>query len=102
RRKLPEVLDVDEASQLVNVPTDADALGARDHAMLELFYSSGLRLSELVGLTWRDLNLDEGLVRVLGKGSRTRLVPVGRFAVAALRELAAAAPHADPGSPVFV
>ncbi len=101
RRKLPEVLDVDEASQLVDVPTDVD-LGARDHAMLELFYSSGLRLSELVGLTWRDLNLDEGLVRVLGKGSRTRLIPVGRFAVAALRELAAAAPHADPGSPVFV
>ncbi|HET7664194.1 MAG TPA: tyrosine recombinase XerC [Rhodanobacteraceae bacterium] len=101
RRKLPQVLDADEAAALVEVPTDADALGVRDRAMLELFYSSGLRLSELVGLTWRDLELDEGLVRVLGKGSKTRVLPVGRYAVTALRELAAEVVDTDPGAPVF-
>jgi integrase/recombinase XerC len=102
RRKLPQVLDVDEATALVETANGDDALGVRDRAMLELFYSSGLRLSELVGLTWRDLDLDEGLVRVLGKGSKTRLVPVGRFAVSALRELAADAADDEAGAPVFV
>lgn len=101
RRKLPQVLDTDEATALMEVPTDGDALGVRDHAMLELFYSSGLRLSELVNLCWRDLDLDEGMVRVFGKGAKTRLLPVGRFAVAALRELAAAG-DSRPEAPVFV
>src|SRR5690606_36494166 len=63
-RKLPQVLDADEMTRLVEVPTD-DALGRRDRAMLELFYSSGLRLSELCALRWADLDLHEGLVRVL-------------------------------------
>ncbi len=87
-RKLPEVLDVDEAGALM-AADGGGALAVRDRAMLELFYSSGLRLSELCGLRWIDLNLDEGEVRVLGKGSKTRIVPVGRFAVAALRALGA-------------
>ncbi|TDK30594.1 tyrosine recombinase XerC [Luteimonas terrae] len=82
-RKLPQVLDVDEAAQLVEVPVDAP-LGLRDRALLELFYSSGLRLSELVGLRWRDLDLAAGLVTVLGKGSRQRSVPVGSHALRAL------------------
>lgn len=82
-RALPQVLDVDEATQLVEVPVDAP-LGVRDRALLELFYSSGLRLSELVGLRWRDLDLEGGLVTVLGKGSRQRSVPVGRHAREAL------------------
>ena len=82
-RALPQVLDVDEATQLVEVPVDAP-LGLRDRALLELFYSSGLRLSELVGLRWRDLDLDGGLVTVLGKGSRQRSVPVGTHARTAL------------------
>jgi integrase/recombinase XerC len=86
RRKLPQVLDVDEASALVETDSGGK-LAARDRAMLELFYSSGLRLSELVGLRWLDLHLDESEVRVLGKGSKTRIVPVGRHAVAALRAL---------------
>ncbi|HET7358519.1 MAG TPA: tyrosine recombinase XerC [Rhodanobacteraceae bacterium] len=86
RRKLPQVLDTDEATALMEIPADG-ALGERDRAMLELFYSSGLRLAELVGLDWRDLDLDDGLVRVLGKGRKTRIVPVGRHAVAALRAL---------------
>ena len=83
-RKLPQVLDADEAVRLVEVPTDAP-LGLRDRALLELFYSSGLRLSELCALRWRDLDLDSGLVTVLGKGGKQRLVPVGSHAVTALR-----------------
>jgi integrase/recombinase XerC len=87
-RRLPQVLDVDEMQQLVELDGD-DRLARRDHAMLELFYSSGLRLAELCRLCWADLDLDAGLARVLGKGSKTRLVPVGRAAVTALRALAA-------------
>ena len=82
-RKLPQVLDVDEAVQLVELPTDAP-WGVRDRAILELFYSSGLRLSELCGLRWHDLDLAEGLVHVLGKGGKQRIVPVGSHACAAL------------------
>ena len=84
-RKLPQVLDVDEAVQLVEVDTDGP-LGLRDRALLELFYSSGLRLSELCALRWRDLQLAEGLVTVLGKGGRQRSVPVGSHARRALLE----------------
>jgi len=88
RRKLPQVLDVDEAGALVEADSGGK-LAVRDRAMLELFYSSGLRLSELVGLRWLDLDLDGGEVRVLGKGSKTRIVPVGRHAITALRALGA-------------
>jgi integrase/recombinase XerC len=98
-RKLPEVLDVDEAGALMTVDS-GDALAPRDQAMLELFYSSGLRLSELCRLRWLDVDLDGGEVRVLGKGSKTRIVPVGRYAVTALRTLGAAeGTQAD--SPIF-
>jgi integrase/recombinase XerC len=72
----------------------------RDRAMLELFYSSGLRLSELIGLRWLDIDLDAGEVRVLGKGRKTRIVPVGRHAIAALRALGDAEGRASE-SPVF-
>ena len=106
-RKLPQVLDVDEAVALVEVPTDAP-LGLRDRALLELFYSSGLRLSELRLLRWRDLDLEQGLVTVLGKGSRQRTVPVGSHACRALAEwraepAAGGASGAVPGpdAPVF-
>ena len=98
-RKLPQVLDVDEATTLVESGGEG-ALGVRDRAMLELFYSSGLRLSELVGLRWLDLDLAQGEVRVLGKGSKTRIVPVGRHAVEALRALGEAEGKA-PETPVF-
>ena len=98
-RKLPQVLDVDEAVQLVEVDTEAP-LGLRDRAVLELFYSSGLRLSELCTLHWRDLDLHEGLVTVHGKGGKQRIVPVGshaRKALAAWRGETGAADNA----PVF-
>lgn len=98
-RKLPQVLDVDEATQLVEVPVDAP-LGLRDRALLELFYSSGLRLSELVGLRWRDLDLEGGLVTVLGKGNRQRSVPVGSHALRALSDWRADSGGAND-APVF-
>lgn len=97
-RRLPQVLDADEAQALVELQGD-DPLSLRDRAMLELFYSSGLRLSELCGLRWIDLDLQEGSARVLGKGRKTRLVPVGRHAVDALKTLAGEG--ASPESPVF-
>lgn len=84
-RKLPQVLDADEAVQLVEVPTDAP-LGRRDRALLELFYSSGLRLSELCALRWHDLDVPAGVVHVLGKGNKQRIVPVGTHARGALQE----------------
>lgn len=84
-RKLPQVLDVDEVVQLVELPTDG-TLGLRDRALLELLYSSGLRVSEICSLTWRNLDLDDCLVTVLGKGSKTRIVPVGSHAVNALKD----------------
>lgn len=85
KRKLPQVLDADEMGQLVDVPADGP-LGLRDRALLELLYSSGLRVAELCGLRWSDVDLDGGEVRVLGKGRKTRIVPVGRFARAALAD----------------
>ena len=83
-RKLPKALDADLTSQLLNDNSDDDWLAVRDHAMLELFYSSGLRLSELASLDVLALDSAQGEVRVLGKGNKTRLVPVGRMALEAL------------------
>lgn len=97
-RKLPQVLDVDEMQQLVELDGD-DPLAVRDRAMLELFYSSGLRLSELCSLRWGDLDLVDGLVRVTGKGRKVRLVPVGTAARDALQALAANGCRSD--APVF-
>lgn len=82
-RRLPQVLDVDEAQRLVELEAD-DPLAVRDRALLELFYSSGLRVSELCALRWSDLDLEAGEVRVLGKGRKVRIVPVGRLAREAL------------------
>jgi integrase/recombinase XerC len=82
-QRLPDTLSVDDISRLLAVETD-DPLEVRDLAMLELMYSSGLRLSELVSLDTRDMDLEERVLRVTGKGSKTRLVPIGRKAVQAL------------------
>ena len=97
-RKLPGVLDGDAVTRLLEIPDD-EALSVRDRALLELFYSSDLRLSELAALDWPDLNLDDASVRVLGKGSKTRIVPVGSKARQALQVLRTQA--ADPQGPVF-
>jgi len=82
-KKLPRALDVDQINQLLSVPED-HILKKRDKAILELFYSSGLRLSELAGLNLQDIDLKEGSARVTGKGNKQREVPVGRKAVEAL------------------
>jgi integrase/recombinase XerC len=85
-RKLPQVLDVDEVGALLDFPAD-DPESVRDRALLELLYSSGLRVSELTSVRWRDLDMAEGMIRVTGKGSKTRIVPVGGKAIAALQAL---------------
>lgn len=83
-KRLPKTLDTDQAAQFVEVSGD-DFLSLRDRAMLELMYSSGLRLAEVVSLNQGDLDLPGGKLRVTGKGSKVREVPVGRHAVKALR-----------------
>ena len=83
-KRLPHALSPDEMALLLAGSGD-DPMAVRDHAMFELMYSSGLRLSELVGLDLYSVDLDSGEVRVLGKGSKERIVPVGRQALAALR-----------------
>ena len=74
-RRMPIHLDQDEISELLESPDSETALGRRDRAILELFYASGLRLSELVGLNVDDVNLRDQLVRVLGKGGKERVIP---------------------------
>ncbi len=83
-RKLPEVLDVDAINQLLNIPIGND-LSIRDKALLELFYSSGLRLSELSELQWSSVDMGSEMVRVLGKGSKTRVIPIGSQALEAIK-----------------
>ena len=83
--RLPAHLGEAEMARLLEMPDGASTLGRRDRAILELFYASGLRLSELVGLDIDDLNLSGRVVRVLGKGGKQRLVPFNRTAESALR-----------------
>jgi len=83
-RKLPHTLDVDQAVRLVEVTGEGPLVG-RDRAILELFYSSGLRLAELVSLDLGDLDMADAVVQVVGKGNKSRRVPVGRHAVEALQ-----------------
>ncbi len=83
RRRLPQTLDVDQMGRLLEIPGD-DALAVRDRAIMELFYSSGLRLAELVGLELAAIDLADRTVRVTGKGNKTRILPVGRKAIEAL------------------
>lgn len=79
-RHLPKNIDVDEVNQLLNID-DSDPLAVRDRAMLELMYGAGLRLSELVGLDCRNINLQAGELWVVGKGSKERKLPMGRMAI---------------------
>ncbi len=96
RRKLPGTLTEAELTQILNSVNGGDAIGLRDRAMLELFYSSGLRVSELCGLTLQQLDTENGYVRVFGKGSKERIVPVGETAIAAVRS------YLDAGRSHFV
>jgi len=83
RKRLPTTLDADTMARLLAFRSD-DRLGVRDKAIMELFYSSGLRLAELLGLDLADLDLRDRTVRVLGKGRKARIIPVGRHALEAL------------------
>lgn len=85
-RRLPRVLSVEEVAQLLAQPRLDRPEGLRDRAILELLYASGLRVSELVALDVPDVDLEAELVRVVGKGRKERVVPVGSYAVRALRE----------------
>jgi integrase/recombinase XerC len=102
-RRLPRTLDADRSAQLLDGAVEDDFIARRDQAMLELFYSSGLRLSELVGLDLDGLDLAAGLVRVRGKGNKVRELPVGRMARQALELWLALRKLANPGDgAVFV
>lgn len=83
-RRLPATLDADQVASLLELAGDDD-VAVRDRAMLELFYSSGLRLAELVGLDIHDIDFGDCTVRALGKGAKARIVPVGRYALEAIR-----------------
>ncbi|MBI5612577.1 MAG: tyrosine recombinase XerC [Gammaproteobacteria bacterium] len=96
-KRLPKTLSAEQTGALVGIDA-TDPLGFRDLAILELFYSSGLRLAELVGLDLDAVDLDDATVRVTGKGGKQRVLPVGRYARAALtRWLAARTQFAAPG-----
>jgi integrase/recombinase XerC len=109
KKRLPTTLDADQMARLLEFRAD-DSLSARDKAIMELFYSSGLRLNELVSLDLGAIDFADRTVRVLGKGSKTRVVPIGRFAVTALRAwlaersalLRCAAPAGVQNAAVFI
>ncbi len=96
---LPAVLNERQIDALLAVPDDAEPMAPRDRAILELFYATGLRVSELVALTLRDVHLDIGYLRCIGKGRKERVVPVGRQAIEAIRDyLDALRPQLADGS----
>lgn len=96
RRSLPSVLTIEEMALLLKQPDTTTPRGLRDRAMLELLYATGLRVSELVGLKRGDLNLELGLVRCVGKGSKERIVPVGKVAIEAVASYLASRRDAAP------
>src|SRR3972149_8044065 len=85
-KTLPNFLSVDEADRLLGTPVGEDRLSIRDRAILETFYSAGLRIGEIVAINIEDLNLSEGLIKVKGKGRKERIVPVGKKAVDAIKK----------------
>lgn len=85
-RLIPRVLHARQVDELLAAPDEIDRFAPRDRAILELFYACGLRVSELCGLTMQDVRLDVGFLRCFGKGSKERIVPIGRTAIEAVRE----------------
>jgi len=83
-RNLPDVLTFEEVEKLLNAPNTKEWKGIRDKAFLEIMYATGMRISEIVGLNLSDVNMDLGIVRCLGKGSKERIVPLGRTAKTAI------------------
>jgi integrase/recombinase XerD len=102
RQSLPEFLSVEEVDRLLRQPDLIDAVGVRDKAMIELMYSTGLRVSELCGLRMSDITMDPGCLRCIGKGNKERLVPVGKQALESVQKyLCGSRAHfvRDGGSP---
>jgi integrase/recombinase XerD len=95
-QRLPQVLTRDEVSRLLGAPRGTDPPALRDRALLELMYACGLRASEAIGLDVRDVDLQAGVLRARGKGSKERIVPVGREAISATRA------YLDRGRPALV
>ena len=85
KKQLPQTLSVDQTMKLVTI-NDPSFLGIRDHAIIELFYSSGLRLSELIKLKIHDINFGDETVTVFGKGGKSRIVPIGKYAIIAIEK----------------
>jgi len=104
--RLPSVMSMKEVEELLRQPDARQPLGIRDRAMLELLYATGLRVSELVRLSVHDLNLEVGYLRTRGKGSKERIVPLGKSAVHALKEYLTGPrllhPSRSADSPLFV
>jgi integrase/recombinase XerD len=88
-RRLPKVLSREQVAKLLSQPTGSEPLALRDRALLEVMYACGLRVSEAIGLDLGDVDPEEGMLRARGKGSKERIVPVGREAVAALQAYSA-------------
>jgi integrase/recombinase XerC len=105
-KTLPRHLRPGEVENLIEAPEGDEPLVRRDRAILEMLYAAGLRVSELVGLDWPDVDLSARMVRVMGKGSKERMVPFGRPAAAALRQWLerweTVRDPADSGEPVFL
>ena len=85
KKTLPQTLSIDQVIKLINI-TDDSLLGVRDQAVMELFYSSGLRLSELVNIKLHEINTDDNTATITGKGDKTRVVPIGKYAMKALNK----------------
>lgn len=101
RKSLPQFLKIEEAKELIEAPDLSTVLGRRDRALLELIYGSGLRVSEAVGLSVGDLDFNEGWVRVLGKGSKERTIPMGAPAAQAIQAMLADRGNPAAGVPLF-
>lgn len=105
-KKLPDFLNQEEMANLLDAPQSGSWEERRDKAILEMLYSSGLRVSELVGLNREDVDLSSGMLRVRGKGKKERIVPVGRVAITAIKNYFEATPPREAGAsslqkPVF-
>ena len=85
KKNLPQTLTLEKIIKLINI-TDNSFLGCRDHAVMELFYSSGLRLSELVGIKIEDISMSDQTAIITGKGNKSRVVPIGSYAIKAINE----------------
>jgi len=101
-KKVPFHLDIDEVTALVTAPGGSDLLSLRDRAILETLYSSGFRVSELTGLDVGGVDLEQGVVRVLGKGGKERIVPLGSHAASALSSYLAARNHPPLDAPLII